>query len=85
MSGTTVKPDAGVVAEALRKLAAMVECGFVTVLEAEHGERSIHVPTGEYHVYDLTVAYGMDSELPEEVRRALGIRICEAPVPVERG
>ena len=81
----TVKPDAGAVAEALRKLAAMVDCGFVAVLEAGGGERSIHVPVGEYHVYNFSVTYGLDSEMPEEVCRALGIRTCEAPVPVERG
>lgn len=70
------KPNARTVAEMLRSVAIMIESGFVQVVDAEHRERGVLLPAGEYHVYGISVTYGLDSELQAEVRQALGIGSC---------
>lgn len=73
---TRAKPDGAVVVAALRKVADMVESGFMVALDAEHGERGVLVGAGEFHAYSINVTYGLDSELPEEVMRMLAIGQC---------
>ena len=73
---TRTRPDVKAVVGALRKVAEMVESGFVVALDAQHRESGVVLPPGEYHVYSFNVTYGLDSELPEEVMRALAIGRC---------
>ena len=78
---TRPKPDTAAVAAGLRKIADMIESGYVAALDARHSESSVVLTSAHYHVYAFSVTYGLDSELPEEALKVLAVGQCRCQKP----